>query len=116
MNRTVGMVRVKQCASLRIISDGLSPAQISGALGVQPSGTARAADWVLEPAKGSSGTSLEEQIIAVVGPLLGVADKLSELVRSGAVVEFLLTRSLLGPGVGMLCFMLDSEPLSAMSR
>ncbi|ETK34760.1 hypothetical protein MPTA5024_17795 [Microbispora sp. ATCC PTA-5024] len=71
---------------------------------------------MLEPPRGDSGTSLEEQINAVVGPLLGVVGELAELVRGGAVVELFLSRSLLGPGAGMLCFMIDGSVIRFLAE
>ncbi|WP_157099515.1 hypothetical protein [Microbispora sp. ATCC PTA-5024] len=109
-------MRVEQCASVRITGRGLTPAQISDTLGISPSRTSSAGAWVLEPPRGDSGTSLEEQINAVVGPLLGVVGELAELVRGGAVVELFLSRSLLGPGAGMLCFMIDGSVIRFLAE
>lgn len=107
-------VRVEHSATLRIMSDVHSPAEISEALGVRPSETAHSADWQLEASAHGNEASLEELIRAVTGPLLEVADKLALLASQRATVELHLTRDLLGPGVGALCFMLDAPVIKLL--
>ncbi|MET9248108.1 hypothetical protein [Nonomuraea sp. NPDC003709] len=102
-------MRVEHSATLRIVSDVHGPTEISEALGVRPSAATHTGDWRLEASAHGSEASLEELVRAVTGPLFGVADKVASLVSQGATIELHLTRDLLGPGVGALCFMLDAS-------
>ncbi|WP_062431292.1 DUF4279 domain-containing protein [Herbidospora daliensis] len=101
---------------MRIIDSGLDLAQISELLGIWPPQSASSDDWKLESSAGDSAVSLETQINEIVTPLLGQADKIRELVDRGAKVELFLTRSLLGPGVGHLCFMLDVSVIKFLAE
>jgi hypothetical protein len=98
------------------MSDVHSPTEISEALGVRPSKAAHYGDWRLEASAQGHEASLEELIRAVTGPLLGVADKLAALADQGATIELHLARSLLGPGVGGLCFMLDAPVIKLLAE
>ncbi|MGW5686926.1 hypothetical protein [Nonomuraea sp. NPDC003754] len=98
------------------MSDVHSPTDISEALGVRPSKTTDTGDWQLEASAHGNEASLEELIRAVTGPLLGVVDKLASLAGQGATIELHLTRDLLGPGVGALCFMLDAPVIKLLGE
>ncbi|WP_433513227.1 DUF4279 domain-containing protein [Nonomuraea sp. CA-143628] len=108
-------MRVEQLAAVWIRSDELTPEEITDLLGVRHSSTGPGDVWILEPSVADEAASLDDQIAAVINPLRVVADKLSELAEKGAEFELLLTRSLLGPGVGMLCFMLDSPVIKFLA-
>ncbi|MEV4473229.1 hypothetical protein [Nonomuraea sp. NPDC049504] len=73
-------------------------------------------DWELEASAHGNEASLEELIRAVTDPLLGLADELGSLARVGATIELHLTRDLLGPGVGALCFMLDAPVIKLLGE
>ncbi|MEV4898388.1 hypothetical protein AB0K48_54555 [Nonomuraea sp. NPDC055795] len=109
-------MRVEHGATFRIMSDVHSPTEISEALGVRPSAVTHTGDWELEASAQGNEASLEELIRAVTGPLLGVADKLALLASQGAKIELHLTRGLLGPGVGALCFMLDAPVIRLLGE
>ncbi|MEV0625951.1 hypothetical protein [Nonomuraea wenchangensis] len=98
------------------MSDVHSPTEISEALGVRPSAVTHNGDWRLESSAHGDEASLEELIRAVTGPLLGVADKLASLAIQGATIELHLTRDLLGPGTGALCFMLDAPVIKLLAE
>ncbi|MEU6787587.1 DUF4279 domain-containing protein [Nonomuraea angiospora] len=109
-------MKVEHSATLRIMSDVHSPIEISEALGVQPSAVTHTGDWKLEASAHGNEASLEELIKAVTDPLLELADKLTSLVSQGATIELHLTRDLLGPGVGALCFMLDAQVIKLLGE
>ena len=98
------------------MSNAHSPAEISRALGVQPPEITHSGDWQLEASAQGSEASLEELVRAVTGPLLGAGDKLAALASQGAMIELHLTRELLGPGAGALCFMLDSPVIKLLAK
>ncbi|MER7363829.1 hypothetical protein [Nonomuraea wenchangensis] len=109
-------MRVEHSATLRIMSDVHSTIEISEALGVRPSAVSHTGDWELEASAHGNEASLEELIRAVTDPLLGLADELSSLARQGATIELHLTRDLLGPGVGALCFMLGAPVIKLLGE
>ncbi|MFB9472525.1 hypothetical protein ACFFR3_23700 [Nonomuraea salmonea] len=109
-------MRVEHSATLRIMSDVHSPIEISEALGVRLSAVTHTGDWELEASAHGNEASLEELIRAVTDPLLGLADELGSLARVGATIELHLTRDLLGPGVGALCFMLDAPVIKLLGE
>jgi hypothetical protein len=83
---------------------------------MRPSAITHTGDWQLEASAHGNEASLEELIRAVTDPLLGIADKLVSLASQGATIELHLTRSLLGPGVGALCFMLDASAIKLLGE
>ncbi|MBB5776764.1 hypothetical protein [Nonomuraea jabiensis] len=109
-------MRIEHSATLRIMSDVHSPIEISEALGVRPSAVTHTGDWELEASAHGNEASLEELIRAVTDPLLGLADKLASLASQGATIELHLTRDLLGPGAGALCFMLDAPVIKLLGE
>ncbi|MFI7452197.1 DUF4279 domain-containing protein [Nonomuraea sp. NPDC049714] len=98
------------------MSDVHSPTEISEALRMHPSEVTHSGDWQLEASAQGNEASLEELIRTVTGPLLGVADRLGTLARQGATIELHLTRDLLGPGAGALCFMLDASVIKLLAE
>jgi hypothetical protein len=83
---------------------------------MRPSEVSHSGDWQLEASAQGNEASLEELIRTVTGPLLGVADRLGTLTSQGATIELHLTRDLLGPGVGALCFMLDASLIELLAE
>ncbi|MEU4513721.1 hypothetical protein AB0G05_29840 [Nonomuraea wenchangensis] len=108
-------MKVEHSATLRITSNVHSPFEISEALGVRPSVT-DTGDWELEASAHGNEASLEELIRAVTDPLLGLVDELGSLASQGATIELHLTRDLLGPGEGALCFMLDAPVIKLLGE
>ncbi|MFE3451974.1 DUF4279 domain-containing protein [Nonomuraea sp. NPDC059194] len=97
------------------MSNTLTTAEISEVVGLRSSPDTRPGEWMLDASSEGDKASLDDQIMAVIGPVLGSADRLSALTRDGAEVELHLTRSLFGLGNGALCFMLDSPVIKFLA-